>query len=176
MNNTRNIVLTALFIAAGVLLPLIVHFIPDGGKVLLPMHIPVILCGLCLGASYGAICGTLTPLLSSLLIGMPVATLLPAMMCELALYGFICGLLSDKINARLYLIRIYSAMIPAMIVGRLAAGIINTYVIGTGTATLAVYLSTSILKGAPGIVLQLVLIPILVGILTRASVIDKKWV
>lgn len=174
MKETRKIVLASLFIAMGIVLPVIIHFVPDGGKILLPMHIPVILCGLCLGGKYGALCGTLTPLLSSLFTGMPSTAILPAMMCELTLYGFICGLLIMKISSKHLIVRIYGAMIPAMICGRLAAGIINTYILGSGSQSLWAYLITSFTTGAPGIILQLVLIPILVVILARASIIDIK--
>lgn len=174
MKETRKIVLTGLFIAMGILLPIIIHIVPDGGKILLPMHIPIILCGLCIGAKYGLVCGLITPFLSSVFTGMPNAAMLPGMMCELALYGLICGILMSKIKLRFLLLRIYGAIIPAMICGRIASGIINTFILGNGSQTLWAYLTTSVLTGAPGIILQLTLIPILMGILIRASIIDLK--
>lgn len=37
------------------------HVIPNGGSVFLPMHIPVLICGLFCGAPYGLACGIITP-------------------------------------------------------------------------------------------------------------------
>ncbi|WP_411655806.1 ECF transporter S component [Anaeromassilibacillus sp. SJQ-1] len=63
---------TALCIALGLLLPTVFHVFGTGaGTALLPMHLPVLLCGLLCGWQYGAACGILVPLLSSILTGMP---------------------------------------------------------------------------------------------------------
>lgn len=43
--NYKNMVLSALFLAIGIILPFITMQIPRIGNMLLPMHIPVILCG-----------------------------------------------------------------------------------------------------------------------------------
>ena len=48
-SQTRYLVLTALCVALGVVLPVATHAVPNAAKVLLPMHIPVLLCGLICG-------------------------------------------------------------------------------------------------------------------------------
>ena len=93
--NARQLVMAALCAALGVVLPVALHSIPNAGSILLPMHIPVLLCGLVCGPVYGLGCGVLTPLLSSLITGMPPAAVLPSMLCELAAYGLAAGLLRD---------------------------------------------------------------------------------
>ena len=80
MTATKRLVLTAVNIALCLVLPMAFHSIPNGGKIMLPMHIPVLLCGMVCGAPYGAVCGLLGPMLSSVLTGMPTAALMPAMM------------------------------------------------------------------------------------------------
>ena len=40
MKKTRDLVLTAMFIALGVALPQAFHAVPNAGSVFLPMHIP----------------------------------------------------------------------------------------------------------------------------------------
>lgn len=45
-STTKKLVSGALCIAIGVLLPMAFHVIPNGGSVFLPMHIPVLICGL----------------------------------------------------------------------------------------------------------------------------------
>ncbi|MFR8427230.1 MAG: hypothetical protein ACLVCH_06240 [Roseburia inulinivorans] len=48
----RKTVLAALFLAIGLILPFITMQIPAVGKMLCPMHIPVLLCGYILGGPY----------------------------------------------------------------------------------------------------------------------------
>jgi len=93
MSNIKKMVGTALFIAIGIALPLAFHSIPNAGRAFLPMHIPILLCGLICGFPWGLACGIVTPLLSSLLTGMPMAAMLPSMLCELAVYGLVSSLL-----------------------------------------------------------------------------------
>ena len=40
----KNLVLSAMFIAVGIVLPFFTGQIPEIGKMLLPMHLPVFLC------------------------------------------------------------------------------------------------------------------------------------
>ena len=53
MNNTKKLVLTALFAAIGVVLPQAFHMIPNAGSVILPMHIPVLIAGFLHAAGSG---------------------------------------------------------------------------------------------------------------------------
>ena len=99
--STRKLTLSALFLALGLVLPLITGQIPQIGKMLLPMHIPVLLCGMVCGWPYGLAVGAVMPLLRGLLFGMPV--LYPTgigMAFELAAYGAVIGLLYAKLNKR----------------------------------------------------------------------------
>jgi thiamine transporter ThiT len=89
---TRRLVYAATCVALGVTLPLAFHGVPNAGSVFLPMHIPVLLCGLLCGWAYGLACGFLTPLLSFLFTGMPPAAFLPSLLCEMAVYGLAAGL------------------------------------------------------------------------------------
>ena len=97
-NQVKQMVLTALFIAIGVVLPQAFHAIPNAGSVMLPMHIPVLLAGLVCGPVFGLACGVLTPTLSSLITGMPPMAYLPSMLCELAIYGLVSGLVTKVVK------------------------------------------------------------------------------
>ena len=48
-STTKKLVSCALCIAIGVLLPMAFHVIPNAGSIFLPMHIPVLICGLFCG-------------------------------------------------------------------------------------------------------------------------------
>ena len=68
---TKNLTLSAMFVAIGLVLPMITGNIPQIGNMLLPMHIPVFLCGLICGWQYGLAVGAILPLMRSFLFGMP---------------------------------------------------------------------------------------------------------
>ena len=91
-NQVKKLVMAAMCVALGIVLPMAFHTIQNAGSIFLPMHIPVLICGLLCGWQYGLICGILAPVLSSLFTGMPPAAILPAMLCELAVYGLITGI------------------------------------------------------------------------------------
>ena len=95
----RKRILAALFLAIGLILPFITMQIPAVGKMLCPMHIPVLLCGYICGWPYGLLIGIITPLLRGVLFGMPA--IFPNAFCmafELATYGLVAGILSEKMK------------------------------------------------------------------------------
>ena len=67
----KSMVLAALFMALGIVLPIALHAIPDAGKIFLPMFLPVLVGALFLPWQYALAVGVFTPLLSTLLTGMP---------------------------------------------------------------------------------------------------------
>ena len=159
MKNTKKIVSTALFIAIGIALPLAFHSIPNGGRIFLPMHIPVLLCGLLCGLPYSLACGILTPLLSSLFTGMPPAAMLPSMLCELAVYSLAASLLMRFVPAKKNLPRILIALIGSILAGRLVLGLLNWLIFNAGNYSLNAWLASSFVTALPGIAVQIILIP-----------------
>ena len=157
---TNKLILTSLFIACGLLLPLAFHSFGMGGRTFLPMHLPVFMGGLLLGWLPGLIIGALTPVLSSLLTGMPpLIPSLPMMFVELALFGLVSGYLyHDKRQ------NIYFALITAMIVGRLGAAFVLMLfsdILGIKLHPLT-YVAATFMTGLAGVIFQIVFIPILV--------------
>lgn len=164
-----EMVLASLCVALGVVLPIAVHWVPNAGSVLLPMHIPVLLCGLLCGPAYGLACGLLAPLLSSLITGMPPVAYLPSMLCELAVYGFVAGLLICLVRTRSQAANVYIALIGAMLVGRAAYGAMNALIFRAGEYSLQIWMAASFVTALPGIVIQLVLLPLIVLALRKAK-------
>jgi hypothetical protein len=80
-----------LLFAASFVLPAAAHATGLPVRMLLPMHWPVILAGLCYGGRSGAVVGLSAPILSFLLSGMPLPHILPSMTIELAAYGLLAG-------------------------------------------------------------------------------------
>ena len=172
MRKTKHIVLTGLFIALGLVLPMAFHSIPNAGSIFLPMHIPVLLCGLVCGPWFGLGCGALTPLLSSLATGMPPAAILPGMLCELAVYGLTAGLLTRFVRLSNRPAKLYISLVGAMLAGRIASGLVNALIFRVGQYSMQIWLTASFVTSLPGIAIQLALIPIIVLALQKAKLAE----
>lgn len=169
---TRNLVLSALFLALGLVLPFFTAQIPSIGSMLLPMHIPVLLCGFVCGGPYGFIVGAIVPLLRSVLFGMPPMMVAIPMAFELAVYGLVTGLLYNKLKKNT--VNIYVSLIAAMLCGRVVWGLVKLVMAGMGTSSfgMAMFISGAFTTAIPGIILQIVLIPIIIMALRKANLID----
>lgn len=170
-NQVRLMVTAALCTAIGIALPQAVHAIPNAGSVFLPMHIPILVCGLICGWRYGVLSGFLTPFLSFLITGMPPMAYLPAMICELAVYGLVTGLMAKRFNGK-GLAGYYLSLITAMLAGRLVMGAVNAMVFQAGRYSLMVFLTAAFVTALPGIVIQLLVIPALVMMLRKSGVLS----
>lgn len=168
---TKNLIITAACIAIGIVLPQVFHAVPNAGSVLLPMHIPVLLCGLTCTWPYGLACGILTPVLSSVITGMPPAAYLPAMVVELAIYGLLSAVFMFLLKKQTFTLRVYTALVLSMVCGRIAYGIVNALIFRAGSYSMQLWLTASFVTALPGIIIQLVVIPVILLALQRAKVI-----
>ena len=116
----RKLTYSALYLAIALVLPFLTGQIPEIGSMLCPMHIPALLCGFVCGWPWGLAVGFVSPLLRSLLFGMPTAYTAAAMAFELAAYGAVSGILYRIFPRRNW--SVYVTLIAAMIVGRLEWG------------------------------------------------------
>jgi len=173
-NNIKKMVGTALFIAVGIALPLAFHSIPNAGRVFLPMHIPILLCGLVYGLPYGPLCGIAAPLLSSLITGMPPAAMLPSMLCELAVYGLASSLLMRFARVKNPYAKLYIALAGAMLLGRITLGVLNALIFSAGNYSLQIWLGSAFVTALPGIAIQVALIPAIVFGLQKAKLISAR--
>ena len=166
----RKLTFSALFLALAMVLPFITGQIPEIGKSLCPMHIPALLCGFLCGWPWGLAVGFIAPLLRSVVFGMP--KIFPdavVMAFELATYGAVAGFLYRKLPKTIP--GIYASLLAAMICGRVVWGIARLILAGVqgNGFTFAMFLSGAITTAVPGIILQLVLIPVVVYALEKAG-------
>ena len=169
MNRIRKIVLAGLMMALGIVLPFVTGQIPQIGSMLLPMHIPVLLCGFICGWKYGLVVGAVVPLLRSMMFGMPPMMTAIAMAFELAVYGCVTGFLYKKLPGKK--VKLYISLISAMILGRIVWGMVSLVIYGVTNAvfTWQIFIGGALLNAIPGIILQLIVVPILV------MAIEKNW-
>lgn len=178
----RKLVLSAMFMAIGLVLPFITGQIQQVGNMLLPMHIPVLLCGLICGWQYGAVVGFILPLLRYVLFGMP--PIFPtgvSMTFELAAYGAVIGLIMQQLSkknivgtGKKYVLNLYLALIGAMLAGRIVWGLVR-FILARAIMqpfTLEMFMAGAFLTAVPGIIVQLILIPGIMAALKRAGVLN----
>ena len=167
--------LSAMFMAIGLILPFFTGQIPQIGSMLLPMHIPVLVCGMICGPVYGGTVGFVLPIFRYLLFGMP--PIFPtglAMAFELAAYGIITGRLYYNSKWKCWS-NLYFSLITAMIGGRLVWGVVFALLCGISEQpfTLGIFLASALLNAIPGIVVQLVFVPVLVRSLLRTGIVSS---
>ena len=174
MNTTKKLTLSAVLLALGLILPFFTGQIQEIGNKLLPMHIPVLICGFVCGWKYGMLVGFTTPLLRCVLFSMPAPMNAICMAFELATYGAISGFLYGKLNGSK--LRTYISLLGAMVAGRLVWGTVSIVIYGISQSafTWQMFLGGALLNAIPGIILQLVLIPIIILALEKAGVMNVE--
>ena len=173
-NSVRNMTMSAVCVAMCVVLPIAFHSIPNAGSVFLPMHIPVLICGMICGWPYGFLCGLLGPALSCVLTGMPPMAMLPAMMIECGIYGLVSGIMLKYVHTKNTYRDLYIALVTAMIAGRVLSGIAKALIFTPGMA-LSAWVSASFVTALPGILIQLVFLPTVVFTLMKAKIIPVRY-
>ncbi|HHU49605.1 MAG: ECF transporter S component [Caldicoprobacterales bacterium] len=170
-STTLQLVLAALFTALGILLPAVFHPFGLAGSVFLPMHIPVLLCGFIVGSTYGALTGFIIPFLSNAFTSMP--HLYPtaiSMALELAAYGFFAGFLSKRLN-------VFVSLVGAMLAGRIVMGFANFVLLGLSgdSYIFSTFITAAFVTALPGIIIQLILIPVLLYALKKTDVMKRLF-
>lgn len=173
--NTQKIAFGAMFLAVALLLPFLTGQIPQIGQMLLPMHFPVLLAGFVCGGPIGAVVGFTAPLLRYLIFGMPpIYPVGIAMAFELMVYGLLTGILYKLFPKNIY--GTIGALLIAMVGGRAVWGIVQLILTFINPAadpfTFSAFIGGAIMGSIPGIIAQLVLIPLIVVILRKTKVIE----
>ena len=174
-NQLINLALAAMFLALSYVMPFLTGQIQQIGNMLCPMHIPVILCGFVCGGPWGLAVGFIAPLLRSLTLGMPpMYPVAFSMAFELAAYGLISGILYRAFPKKKGYI--YATLIISMIIGRLVWGAVQFCCMGLDASKfgLSAFWAGAVANALPGITLQIVLIPIIVMLLEKTKLINKK--
>ena len=177
MKNRKKLlemILAALFLALAYVLPFMTGQIPEIGSMLCPMHLPVLLCGFLCGPVWGGVVGLIAPLFRSLTLSMP--PLYPTAVCmafELAVYGITAGVMHRLLPQKKPFI--YCSLLTAMIAGRLVwgAAMFLCMSAGGGSFTFAAFLAGAVTNAVPGIIVQIVLVPMLVMLLESQKIRNR---
>ena len=168
----RTLTYSAICLALALVLPFLTGQIPQIGSALCPMHLPVLLAGFLCGPWWAAAVGFVAPLLRHAMFSMPPLLTAIAMAFELCTYGLVSGLLWRKSSKNVT--NIYLSLIIAMVAGRLVWGAAQVVILGLSDSAFswAAFWAGAIANAVPGIIVQLILIPILVLALRKARLAD----
>ena len=172
MNPIRKLTYAAMCLALCMVLPFLPGQIPQVGSALCPMHLPVLLAGFLCGPWWAMAVGAAAPLLRHFWLHMPPLITAIGMTFELAAYGLVSGLLYRKLPKTPA--GIYGSLVTAMVSGRVVWGCAMVVILGvTGSVfTWSAFVAGALVNAIPGIVLQLVVIPLLVLALRRAKIVE----
>lgn len=170
----RKITYSALYLAIAMVLPFLTGQIPEIGSMLCPMHIPALLCGFVCGWPWGLAVGFISPLLRSLIFGMPAMFAAIAMAFEMGVYGAVAGFLYQVLPKVKW--RIYPVLLISMVLGRIVWGGVQFLLAGLQNTAFSseLFLAGAVIEAIPGIILQIVLIPVIVLALERAKLVLNK--
>ena len=168
----RNLTFSALSLALCLVLPFLTGQIREVGKMLCPMHLPVLLAGFLCGPWWALAVGFIAPLLRHLLFAMPQMPGALGMAFEMAAYGLISGLLYQLTKKTVP--GIYLSLLGAMVGGRVIWGCAMVIILGVsgGSFPWQAFLAGAVLDAVPGIILQIVAIPLIVMALRKAKLME----
>lgn len=185
--NTLNIVTTAMLCAMCVAVSAIFHYAGWGsvGALISPMHLPVFLAGILCGPWLGLICGAVSPTMSFFVSGAVNPRfpdrLIP-MIVELAVYGFLSGMLryvflkNPKTNKFSSVLALVISMVAGRVISAFVSAIFMTLVVTNKVsyfANLGISMAGKFTSTWAGIIIQLVLIPAILFALQRSGVLIK---
>lgn len=166
---TKKITFSGICLALCLFLPFLTGQIPQVGSMISPMHIPVLMCGLLVGAPYGFIVGFIAPLLRTVLFGMPPVMVSLAMAFEMAAYGAAAGILVSRLPKTTP--NLYVSLIGAMLFGRIVWGIAAFFIYRSfgSPFTVQTFLAGAFINAVPAIILHIVIVPPIVLALRRVG-------
>ena len=166
---TKYIMGTILLSGLGIALPKLFHIFggANSGATFLPMHIAVLIAALVFGTISSSIVAGGSIVFSYLLTGMPSLARLPYMLIELVIYAVLLSVLNKKFNSCI-------SLILTIVLGRvLYAGALFVATSLLGFSSYGVSVITSVQIGLPGILIQLVCVPLISMVIKKGINLDE---
>jgi len=161
LSRARELALAGLLGALGLLLPIGFHALGWGGKVFLPMHLPVVVAGFLVSPATAVTLGFVVPLLSAVLTGMPPLSppVAPLMALELAVKAGAASVFYRVLRLPLW-VALAAAFAADWAVLALAAWFVaGLFAIKAGAIQ---YVGAAVVIGLPGTILQVIAVPLTV--------------
>ena len=88
----------ALFVVGNILLPQLCHLMPQGGLVWLPIYFFTLVAAYKYGLTAGLLTAVASPLVNSLLFGMPAAAVLPVILTKSVLLALAAAFIASRVR------------------------------------------------------------------------------
>lgn len=120
----RTYLMASLFIVGNVIVPQLFHLIPQGGLIWLPIYFFTLVGAYKYGWKVGLLMAILSPLINSLLFGMPAMAGLPAIILKSTILAFAAGFFASRFN-KAAIWQLLMVVISYQIVGTLGEWILK---------------------------------------------------
>ncbi len=145
LNELKTYLFVLLFVAGNIILPQLCHLIPDGGKMFLPIYFFTLVASYKYGVKVGLMTAVLSPIINSLLFGMPAFALLPAILTKSVVLALVASFVANKTH-KISIVNLLIVVLTYQCVGTLAEW----------AMTSSFYVAIQDFRlGIPGMVLQL---------------------
>ena len=144
--STRTYLLAAAFILGNLLLPQMLHFLPQGGPVWLPIYSYTLVGAYRYGWKVGLLTAIASPVFNSLLFGMPAVAALPLILIKSAALAVAAGLLAQRFRN----VTLWSILL--VIMAYQTIGVAAEWIM-SGSLSVAL---TSLRISIPGLLVQLI--------------------
>lgn len=145
LNELKTYLFVLLFVAGNIILPQLCHLIPDGGKMFLPIYFFTLVASYKYGVKVGLMTAVLSPIINSLLFGMPALALLPAILTKSVVLALVSSFVANKTH-KISIVNLLIVVLTYQFVGTLAEW----------AMTSSFYVAIQDFRlGIPGMVLQL---------------------
>lgn len=118
LSEIKTYLLAILFVIGNIALPQLCHLIPNGGKILLPIYFFTFVASYKYGFKVGVMTAILSPIINSLLFGMPVLNLLPAILTKSIVLALAASFVANK-TQKISLLNLLMIVLIYQVVGTL---------------------------------------------------------
>ena len=142
----KTYLFATIFIAGNLLLPQLAHLVPNGGPALLPIYFFTLIAYYKYGIRVGLLTALLSPVLNSLLFGMPMLAMLPVILIKSTLLATAAGIAATYFG-KVNIVGVLLSIVAYQFLGGIAEWIIMQD-LGMALQDLRI--------GFPGLLIQLV--------------------
>lgn len=126
----KTYILASLFVLGNILFPQLCHLIPNGGFIFLPIYFFTLIGAYKYGWKVGMLTALLSPLVNSMLFGMPAPSVLPIIMIKSSLLALSAAFVANRkqsvsllsLLAVVLLYQVAGSLIESLMLGSFAAG------------------------------------------------------
>lgn len=118
-SQTRTYLTAALFIAGNIFLPQLFHLLPQGGMTWLPIYFLTLVAAYKYGWRVGLLTAVASPVINSILFGMPAPAVLPAILLKSVLLAVAAGVAASR-TGKATLTALFAVVLGYQVIGSLS--------------------------------------------------------